>query len=243
MWLSCQQGCWEYFRRRTCEKFSGSHLPGCLKLQWKILVPCGQMEGGAEHILHSLPCHVTQETGDTTSMDEAIFYPADFKRVFPHSLLQKKPLIYHFRRKSRITLPFEEIFVSTCRFKSQQGKLDNENIHQQSPSPFKFFILKILNFKNRFSLNNARKDWWMFLLQKYRRNLCKCTQAHKSRDKTITQNVIQGGWDLNIKIIDMFLYQHCNSQQVNLKSPFLHLLCSGFYLWLNSWDIYCRYGI
>ena len=44
MWLSCQQGCWEYFRRRTCVKFSGSHLPGCLKLQWKTLVPCGQME-------------------------------------------------------------------------------------------------------------------------------------------------------------------------------------------------------
>lgn len=44
MWLSCQQGCWEYFRRQTCVKFSGSHLPGCLKLQWKTLVPCGQME-------------------------------------------------------------------------------------------------------------------------------------------------------------------------------------------------------
>lgn len=35
----------------------------------------------------------------------------------------------------------------------------------------------------------------------------------------------------------MFLYKHCKSQQVNFISSFLHLLCSGFYPWLNSWDI------
>ena len=139
-------------------KFSGSHLPGCLKLQWKTLVPCGQMERETNifYIHYTAMSHRKPETQPKWMWP--FFIRQTSEGFFSRSLLQKRPLIFHFRSKSRIILPFEEIFVSTCRFKSQQGKLGNENFHQQSPSPFKFFILKILNFKDRFSLNNAKKD-------------------------------------------------------------------------------------